>query len=98
MQHVLRWVLLHGLPALSIVELHPIVLAILYFASAFQCLGEQISKIIVIWRVLKSKISDIAQILVELLGESITQNLDRSCLFLFSNLLIFLLIRSSLES
>jgi hypothetical protein len=41
------------------VELHPIVLAILYFSSILQRLGEQIPKIVIIWRVLESEISDI---------------------------------------
>jgi hypothetical protein len=38
-----RWVRLHDFPTLSIVQLHPVVLAILDFSSAFQRLGEQLA-------------------------------------------------------
>jgi hypothetical protein len=76
--------LLDGIPTLAMVELHPIVLAILYFSSILQRLGEQIPKIVIIWCVLESEISDIAQILVELLGEPITEVLDRGRLFFLS--------------
>jgi hypothetical protein len=90
--------LLESFPISATVKLHPIVLAILYFSSIFQRLGEQIPKIVIIWRVLESKISDIAQILAELLRQSITEILDRGRLLFLSNLLTLLLIRGSLES
>lgn len=62
-----RWVGLHDLPALSVVELHPVVLAILNFASALKCLRKELTEVVVVGGVLKTKVADIAEILVELL-------------------------------
>lgn len=66
-----RWVRLQDFPALSIVQLHPVVLAILHLAGALQCLGEQFTQIVVVWRVLKAKVPDVAQVLVELLCDGL---------------------------
>lgn len=95
---MLRGVLLNGLPSFAVVELHPIVLTILDLSSVLQCLGEQIPKIVVIRGILEAKISDVAQVLVEFLGEAITEVLDSSGLLLLSNLLVLLLVGRSLES
>ena len=62
-----RWVRLHDLPALSIVELHPVVLAILNLPSALKRLGEELAQIVVVRGVLESEITDIAEVLVEFL-------------------------------
>ena len=37
----------HYLPALAIVELHPVVLAVLNLASALECLGEEFAEVVV---------------------------------------------------
>jgi len=55
-----RRVGLHNLPALSIVQLHPVVLAILDLAGALESLSEQLAEIVVIWLVLKTQVSDVA--------------------------------------
>jgi hypothetical protein len=69
MVHLLdcRGVGLHYLPALSIVQLHPVVLAILDLASALERLGEEFAQVVVIGRVLKAEVTDVAEVLVELL-------------------------------
>jgi len=55
-----RRVCLHGLPPLAIVQLHPVILAVLNLTSALECLGEQLAQIVVVWSILKSKVADIA--------------------------------------
>lgn len=69
MVHLLngRWVGFHYLPALSIVQLHPIVLAVLNLASALKRLREEFAQVVVIRCVLKAEVTDVAQVLVELL-------------------------------
>jgi hypothetical protein len=69
MMHLLngRWVGLHYLPALSIVQLHPVVLAVFNLPSALERLGEEFAQVIVIGGILKAEVTDIAQVLVELL-------------------------------
>lgn len=62
-----RWVRLHLLPALAVVELHPIILAILHFPGALQSLSEQLTQIVVVGCVLKTEVADIAEVFVELL-------------------------------
>lgn len=105
---------LQDLPSLSIVELHPVVLAILDFSSALQGLGEELAKVIIVGSVLEAQVANVAQILVELLCEllvmmcmldcdvrtrkAIAQILDGSGLLLFANLLVLLLVRSSFEA
>lgn len=64
---------LQDLPSLSVVQLHPIVFAILYLAGALQCLCEQFTEIVIIGRVLKAKIAHITQVLVELLCDILVQ-------------------------
>ena len=75
-QMSLRWVLLHVLPALSIVDLHPVVLAILHFAGILESLGEQIAKVVVVGSVLEAKIADIGEIFVKFLCRTISANSD----------------------
>lgn len=70
MQMCLTGVLLHGLPALAVVQLHPVVLAVLNLATVLQCLGEQIAQVVVVGCVLKAKVADVRQVLVELLCET----------------------------
>lgn len=55
----LRWVLLHAFPTLAIIELHPVVLAILYLASVLECLSEEIAQVVVVGCILETKVADI---------------------------------------
>lgn len=57
----------NGFPALTIVQLHPVVLAILHFSTIFQGLGEQVTKEVVIRGIFESKVANVAQVLVELI-------------------------------
>lgn len=50
----------HDLPSLSIIQLHPIILAILYLAGALECLCEQFTEVVIVWRILKAKVADVA--------------------------------------
>ena len=68
----------HGLPSSTIVEFHPIVLAIFNFASVLQSLSEEFSKIVIIGRVLKAKVPNVAQIFVELLCHYIQLLMNRT--------------------
>ena len=69
MVHLLdcRGVRLHYLPALSIVQLHPVVFAVLDLASALQRLGEELTQVVVVGCVLEAEVTDVAEVLVELL-------------------------------
>ena len=71
-----RWVRLHHLPALAVVKLHPVILAVLDLAGALECLREQLTEVVVVGGVFKAKISHVAEILVELLcfGLAMTSN------------------------
>lgn len=52
---------------LAIRWLHPIILAVLNLASRLQGLGEQVAKVIVVWCVLESKITDVGEVFVKFL-------------------------------
>lgn len=69
MVHLLncRGVGLHYLPALSIVQLHPVILAILHLASALERLREEFAQVVIVRGVLKAEVADVAEVLVELL-------------------------------
>lgn len=58
---------LHDFPALSIVQLHPIIFAILDFAGALERLREQLAEVIVVGGVFESEVAYVAEILVEFL-------------------------------
>lgn len=92
--------ILHRVPPLSriLADLHPVVLAILDVASVLQGLGEELSKVVVVGGVLETEVSDVCQVLVELLGEALAEILDGSGLLLLTNLFIFLLVSSSFEA
>lgn len=91
--------LVHRVPALGVLaDLHPVVLAILHLAGVLQRLGEEVSEVIVVGGVLESKVSHVRQVLVELLREALAQILNRSCLLLLANLLVLLLVGSSLQT
>jgi hypothetical protein len=62
-----RRVRLHDLPALAVVQLHPVVLAILNLASALESLGEQLTQVVVVGGVLETEVTDVAKVLIELL-------------------------------
>lgn len=63
--------LFHVLPSLAVVKLHPVIFAVLNVSGVFQRLSEQVSEVVIIWRVLEAKIADIAQIFVELFCDCI---------------------------
>ena len=91
-------VVLGSLPALAVVELHPIILSILNLASALESLSEEVAKVVVIWSILKSKVADVAEVLVELLREAVAKLGDWRRLLLLSDLLVLLLVGRSLQS
>lgn len=91
-------VVLGSLPALAVVELHPIILSILNLAGALESLGEEVAKIVVIWSILESKVADVAEVLVELLWEAIAKLGNWRRLLLLSDLLVLLLVGRSLQS
>lgn len=62
-----RRVLGHGLPPLAIVQLHPVVLAILNLAAVLEGLGEQVPKVVVIGSILETEVPDVRKVGVELL-------------------------------
>jgi len=62
-----RWVRLHHFPALAVVELHPVILAIFHLAGALECLREQLAEVVVVGCVFEAKVSHVAEVLVELL-------------------------------
>jgi hypothetical protein len=65
---MLRWVALDRLPALSIVQLHPIVFAILHLArNVLECLGEKVTQMIVVGGVFETEVADISKVFVEFL-------------------------------
>jgi len=85
-------------PALAAVELHPVVLAILDFASVLQRSSEEFAEVVVVGLVLEAQVADVRKVLVELLWVAITEVLDRGRLLLLSNLFVLLLVGSSLQS
>ncbi len=83
---------------LLVLLLHPVVLAILYAAFFLQRLREEIAQIVVIGRVFESEVAHIGEVESKLLGEAFAELLDRGRLLLLANLLVLLLISSSLET
>lgn len=59
-----RGMVFQYLPALSIVQLHPVVLAILNLSGALKSLSEQLTEVIVIGSIFEAEVADIAEILV----------------------------------
>lgn len=66
-----RGVRLHLLPALAVIELHPVVLAVLHLSGALQRLSEQLAQVVVVGGVLEAEVADVAEVLVELLCEKL---------------------------
>jgi hypothetical protein len=62
-----RWMGLHYLPALAVVELHPVILAVLDLASALERLSEELTQVVVVGCVLEAEVAYVAKVLVELL-------------------------------
>jgi hypothetical protein len=58
---------LHGFPPFAVIQLHPVVYTIFGLSGTLQGLREEISKVIVIWLVLKAKVAHVAEILIEFL-------------------------------
>jgi hypothetical protein len=61
------WVRLHDLPALAVVQLHPVVLAVFDLAGALECLRKELTQVVVVRGVLEPEVADVAQVFVELL-------------------------------
>jgi hypothetical protein len=108
-----RWMVLHRLPPLAVVDFHPVINAVFGFPRVLKGLGEKITEVIVVWLVLESKVANITQILVEFLCKKLVRDwryfaqhtregfaeiLDGGCLFLFTNLFVLLLIRRGLQA
>jgi hypothetical protein len=53
------------LPSSSIIELHPIILAIFDFSCVLEGLREQVSQVVVVWSVLKAEVAHISEVLCE---------------------------------
>lgn len=62
---------LHRLPPLAIVQLHPIILAILNLSSALEGLGKELPEVVVVGGILEAQVTDVAEVLVELLCVSL---------------------------
>lgn len=62
-----RCVALHRFPALSVIDFHPVIFAILNLAGALKGLREQLTQVVVIGSVLEAEVTDVAQVLVEFL-------------------------------
>jgi hypothetical protein len=58
---------LHHLPALAVVQLHPVVLAILNLPGALKRLGEELTQVVVVRGVLETEVANVAEVLVEFL-------------------------------
>lgn len=82
----------------GLVNLHPVILAVLDATGVLERLREKFAEIIVVGLVLKTKVADVCEVLGKLFGESFTEILDGSGLLLLANLLILLLVSSSLEA
>ena len=65
---ILRRVL-RVLPALAVVDLHPVVFAILHFARILERLSKEFAKVVVVWRVFESEVADVRKVFVKLLCE-----------------------------
>lgn len=57
-------------PTSAVVELHPVVLAVLNFTGILQSLGQNVTKIIVVRSILEAEIAYITQIFVEFFKRS----------------------------
>lgn len=66
MQVLLRRVRL-VLPPASVVQLHPVIFAIFDFPGILQCLGEQVSQVVIVRGVFKPEVAHVGQIFIELL-------------------------------
>lgn len=67
---VLEMVLGVGLvvfPASAIVQLHPVVLSVFHFPRVFESLRQEVTEIVVVWRVLEAEVANIGYVLCELL-------------------------------
>lgn len=67
--------MLHSLPSFAIIELHPIVLSIFDFAGVLERLSEQLTQIVVVRSILKSKVPDVAKVFAELLCHCVQFNI-----------------------
>lgn len=89
-----------GVPALSriLIDLHPVVLAILDLTGVLESLGKELAEIVVVGCVFKAEVADVGEVLAKLFGEALAEVLDGGGLLLLTNLFILLLVGSSLET
>lgn len=89
-----------GVPSLSriLVDLHPVVLAVLDVAGVLESLGKELAEVVVVGGVLEAEVADVGEVLGELLGEALAEVLDGGGLLLLANLFVLLLVGGSLET
>ncbi len=89
-----------GVPALSriLVDLHPVVFAVLDLAGVLESLSKELAEIVVVGGVFEAEVADVREVLAELLGEAFAEVLDGGGLLLLTNLFVLLLVGSSLET
>lgn len=93
-----RGMLLHSFPALAVVNLHPVVLAIFDLSGALEGLREQLTKVVVIWGVFEAEIPDVAEVFAEFFWETLAKVFNRRGLLLLADLLVLLLVRGSFQT
>jgi len=59
--------MLHSFPPFTVVQLHPVIFAVLNFTSVLQGLCKEFAEIVIVRSILKPQISHVAEIFVELL-------------------------------
>ena len=64
---MLNGVRFHRLPALAVVQLHPVIFTVFDFSSALESLREKFAQIIVVRGVLETQVPDVAEILIQFL-------------------------------
>lgn len=82
----------------GLANLHPVILSIFGNASLLERRGEKLTEVVIVGRVLEAEVAHICQIRHQLLGETLAQLLDGRRLLLLTNLLVLLLISSSLKT
>jgi hypothetical protein len=58
---------LHGLPAASAIQLHPVIFSIFHFAGVFESLSKQVAAEVIVRSILESQVANVAEILIEFL-------------------------------
>lgn len=48
------------LPPSAVVELHPVIFPILYFARVLEGLSEEVSEVVVVWGIFETEVADVS--------------------------------------